>query len=678
MNTLTLLLALATSHPAVLDDSFSFSGLLRHNGDPRTEPADLQFCLFDGQDPLAATNLGCNTREDVSFTKGIFTVRLNFGSVPVDQPRWIEIGVRPGTDVGPYETLSPLTPMGAAPQALFAMDAGSLEGYLATDFALSDHVHASLAPGSGLAGGVYNGDGSTTWSVNFGSGPDQAAPGDAGLTVSAGDGLMGGFADDKIGDGVTGTLSLKPGAGIAADATGTHVNTDSTTTRINAGNALEVIPGAGLTTEMGALDVAVDNTTIGVNAMNQLTLLGGNSGEDFGSVAVVSPSGGDYTDPQLALGDAANWCLPGGQCLLLVMPGKYNLTAPLEMQSNIAVTGMHQRAVILAGSDTGAGSGVVDTSGCQTECVLESLRIEATDNDGLGETNGLYIGGGGSVRMTDVFVDLDAKAGAAVRIENTDATLRKVTLSAQGEAAHALNATGDGTNTLAMNDCVLHTDVLEAGSGSVGVGVLFESMQVATSRCTITASGTPEVLYNARLTMSSIVDTDSEFALDLPGIGIGLHMQGCADMPSRFNGSKIRGPFIGLYAEACVDRPVNLHDADIATFGDRPFRTAVYLIGAIGSITDSRISTGPEPEGYAVVYSRESDQDLASLSVAHSVLQASGGITSTDGPAYIELQFSRLEGPVTDTSTTVCTAVSVPLDFNNPGPQTLIFHGQCP
>jgi hypothetical protein len=91
--------------------------------------------------------------EDVPVTNGVFVVYPDFGAgVFNGQPRWIEVGVRPGASTGIYTTLSPRQPVLATPVAqvansVLALAAGSVGS-------------AQLAPGA--VGTPQLADGSVT------------------------------------------------------------------------------------------------------------------------------------------------------------------------------------------------------------------------------------------------------------------------------------------------------------------------------------------------------------------------------------------------------------------------------------------------------------------------------------------------------------------------------------
>jgi hypothetical protein len=108
---------------AALGTAFTYQGKLTDGGNPANGLYDFQFKLFDA---AAGGNQvgGAVERGDVSLSDGVFTASLDFGSDAfTGQARWLEIGVRPGSDNGAYTTLSPRQPLTAAPYALYAAKA---------------------------------------------------------------------------------------------------------------------------------------------------------------------------------------------------------------------------------------------------------------------------------------------------------------------------------------------------------------------------------------------------------------------------------------------------------------------------------------------------------------------------------------------------------------------------
>ncbi|MBI2766380.1 MAG: hypothetical protein HYX53_10790 [Chloroflexi bacterium] len=109
-----------------LDTGFTFQGRLTDAGAPANGVYDLNFFLYDslagGSQVGPAQPIG-----DVTVTAGLFTVTLNFGDVFHGAQYFLDIQVRPGASSGAYTVLSPREPIGAVPNASYAVNAGRLD-----------------------------------------------------------------------------------------------------------------------------------------------------------------------------------------------------------------------------------------------------------------------------------------------------------------------------------------------------------------------------------------------------------------------------------------------------------------------------------------------------------------------------------------------------------------------
>ncbi len=104
-------------------EPFVFQGQLNDAGAPATGIYDLVFDLF-AVDSGGTAIAGTVVLEDQQVTQGTFAVELDFGDAFDGSQRWIQIGVRPGDDVGDYTALSPRAKVGSSPQASYASNAG--------------------------------------------------------------------------------------------------------------------------------------------------------------------------------------------------------------------------------------------------------------------------------------------------------------------------------------------------------------------------------------------------------------------------------------------------------------------------------------------------------------------------------------------------------------------------
>ena len=134
---------------ADIGTAFTYQGRLTDSaGNPLTGAYDFEFKLFDsaGSDSQVGSTLPQN---DIPVSQGHFTVELNFGPGRfTGNPRWLEIGVRPGSSPGAFTTLIPRQALTPVPYALYAASAPSGGGGDIT----------GVVAGTGLLGGGLSGD----------------------------------------------------------------------------------------------------------------------------------------------------------------------------------------------------------------------------------------------------------------------------------------------------------------------------------------------------------------------------------------------------------------------------------------------------------------------------------------------------------------------------------------
>jgi hypothetical protein len=125
---------------AALGTGFTYQGRLTDGGLPANGTYDLQFKLYDALS--SGTQVGSTvTLGDVTVTAGLFTVQLDFGNVFNGTALYLQIAVRPGASVGAYTTLTPRQLLSAAPNALYAKQAGNAD--------LLDNQHGSYYQNAG-------------------------------------------------------------------------------------------------------------------------------------------------------------------------------------------------------------------------------------------------------------------------------------------------------------------------------------------------------------------------------------------------------------------------------------------------------------------------------------------------------------------------------------------------
>lgn len=163
---LTLIGLLASVFAAVpasaqpLTTVFTFQGSLTNNGLPANGTFDLRFRLLDQAGTPGGLQIGPTLCiDDLQVIDGRFAAALDFGAVFAGQRRFLEIAVRPGSGgscavlVG-YTTLEPRQEVTAAPNAAFALTAGtasSLNGQPASFYTNAANLSSGTIPDQRLS-----------------------------------------------------------------------------------------------------------------------------------------------------------------------------------------------------------------------------------------------------------------------------------------------------------------------------------------------------------------------------------------------------------------------------------------------------------------------------------------------------------------------------------------------
>lgn len=102
-----------------LTAAFGFQGVLQENGAPVTGSRDFVFRLYDAASGGTEVALAI-ARNGLAVTNGLYATSLNFGAPAwtSGEARWVDVTVN-------GQPLSPRTPVLAAPQAIFALQAAS-------------------------------------------------------------------------------------------------------------------------------------------------------------------------------------------------------------------------------------------------------------------------------------------------------------------------------------------------------------------------------------------------------------------------------------------------------------------------------------------------------------------------------------------------------------------------
>ncbi|MFC2085820.1 hypothetical protein ACFLRO_01265 [Bacteroidota bacterium] len=108
----------AIASPSAVSGEISIQGFIEYLGTPADGSFDFQLKVFDALvngSQQGSTHLAGN----LNVTDGAFSIQASFGNAEFWQdPRYVEVSIRPGASVGAYDIISPRTKIVAAPLAL--------------------------------------------------------------------------------------------------------------------------------------------------------------------------------------------------------------------------------------------------------------------------------------------------------------------------------------------------------------------------------------------------------------------------------------------------------------------------------------------------------------------------------------------------------------------------------
>lgn len=114
-----LFMAAFAAHAAPVGSAFTYQGQLKFEGQPVTDPRDMEFGLYDDGGAQIGTTV---TLSNVPVNDGLFNVVLDFGADAFgNEQRLLQITVKT-PDVSTYTSLSPRVPITPAPVALSVVD----------------------------------------------------------------------------------------------------------------------------------------------------------------------------------------------------------------------------------------------------------------------------------------------------------------------------------------------------------------------------------------------------------------------------------------------------------------------------------------------------------------------------------------------------------------------------
>lgn len=178
---LALLFVAGATTAEPVGSAFNFSGQLRENGNPVTGAYDFHVSLF--LDPAAGTSIASVQFANVQIENGTFTLPIDFTGAAFDTGElyYLEVGVRPGGSVDPFQTMTPRSAIRPVPYAIEALsvapgavtdleiDSASVQRRIQASCPADQSIRAIGADGSVTCEVDTVGSGTVT-SVNAGSG----------------------------------------------------------------------------------------------------------------------------------------------------------------------------------------------------------------------------------------------------------------------------------------------------------------------------------------------------------------------------------------------------------------------------------------------------------------------------------------------------------------------------
>lgn len=213
----------------------------------------------------------------------------------------------------------------------------------------------------------------------------------------------------------------------------------------------------------------------------------------FSNVAIVAPSGGDYTNPATAMGDYLTWCgtpSAANPCLLKIMPGVYDIgSSLLQMLSYVDIEGSGENTTKI----TGQGG---YTIGGASNAEIRFLTVENTASSGTGINNA-----NASPKITNVTVNVTgAEAPTGIVNEDSSAPLIKdATITVSGASSGPVGIWNFGSTPAPV---LRGGTITVSGGSNYNDGILNSNGSSTVTNVTISASGTGSVgLYSSNGTI---------------------------------------------------------------------------------------------------------------------------------------------------------------------------------
>jgi len=217
--------------------------------------------------------------------------------------------------------------------------------------------------------------------------------------------------------------------------------------------------------------------------------------EPYGNTKVVAVSGGDYTDPSVAMDDTSwtNNCTSTSPCLLKIMPGVYTVSTPVYMHSYIDIEGSGENVTVIGTfrASRSLSTGTVVASGVVGNCQLRFLTVENNGSAPPHTSNpfraAIYTCSGAVVSMLHVTASAQGSGGNNYGFAGSSSGLTNMTFV----TANATNGTETNCAIAAYGSPLTLTNVTATATGSstAQYGIYDKSSTVTMSSVTANVSG---------------------------------------------------------------------------------------------------------------------------------------------------------------------------------------------
>lgn len=366
---------------------------------------------------------------------------------------------------------------------------------------------------------------------------------------------------------------------------------------------------------------------------------------NYDRMAIVSPSGGNYTDPLQAMQNLADWCgTPpiSQQCLVYVLPGTYQPAGTIFMEPNVDLVGVDERQAVIQGENF--LEGILNFKNCGNQgCDFANLTLNVDAVVAANAAFGIVSTNGGTARGRDIIIELIVTPGSPVGVHNAIRSdglvqierLRLNTTMLQGDAIFLF-----GGGELRLKHCQLFVTGRLANQKVIAIRIDDGDMQ--SQSCDIQVIGS---INNGSATAINIIngsffDSYSSIRAVASNVAEGLFMDGC-----RFGGEmRMVGTRITIEESTTLSRGVTIEECDAVAenvFIDSKgaVGVAVRLVQSNLELRHSTLISG----GFAVQYGLVSPNPPFIVTISHSLLKAPGQLVDSIDEFTTAVSFSRLE-----------------------------------